>query len=143
MGVDAAIASSGSTLSNAISKDFGTVQLIDQLGHAEVWVGEHLGAPSLRTAEDSLRAAAKSPELMLCRYGTDSTSVTFRSFGHHGGTTTDASRRRSRVASSTRRLFTVGLDRDPPASVVSVSASAWPLRVTNRRPVSSRSSANT
>ncbi len=87
-------------------------------------------------------AGAKSPELIPCRYINGSTSDTFGLLRHHGGTITLLNPRRSPVPSSMRWSFTRGASISiPPAAVVIVRATAWPLRVTSRRPFSSRSSA--
>ena len=90
--------------------------------------------------KNSVSAGAKSPVDRPCRYSNGSTSATFGLLRAHGGTIDDLNRCFSPVSSSTRRSFTRGASiRIGPDPVAIVRGRAWPLRVTNRRPLSSSS----
>ena len=75
--------------------------------------------------KNSSSAGAKSFELIPCRYINGSTSATFGDLRAHGGMIELRNRRRSPVASSTRRSFTLGARTSTgPAPVTTWRASA-------------------
>jgi hypothetical protein len=92
--------------------------------------------------KNASNAGTKSPVDSPCRYSSGSTSATLGLLRHQGGRITDRNRIRSPLTGSVRRSSTRGARTGTtPAAVVTARWRAWPLRTTNRRPASSRSTA--